>query len=160
MTSDWARNQGEGWLYSLINKDDKELSEESTLWQIYHIIEDLMSHKASSKDSATKTASLVASNPYAWYDVIGICIVSAERVADDNALKALVDYIVELAKLPDAFNETNEAVIIDHICYAGASVRIEPGEPLKIGDSGKKLWRDLPNFSMKITEHFQGKEFL
>jgi hypothetical protein len=118
-----------------------------------------MSIKASSKDAATNTASLIASNPNAWYDLIGIYLGAAEKVADEDALKALVDYIVELASLPDASNESHEAVIVDHIGYAGASVRIEPGEPLVLGEGGKRLWRDLPNYSMAITENFQGKFF-
>jgi hypothetical protein len=160
MTSGWARTQGVGWLYRLVFPDEEEVQEKSTTRQIFRILEDLMSHKASSKDLATETASLVASNPAAWDDVLGIYLSAAEKVADEDALKALVDYIVQLASLPDAFNESHEALIVDHIGYAGTSVRIEPGEPLVIGDGGKRLWRDLPNFSMNITERFQGKLFL
>jgi hypothetical protein len=160
MTSGWARTQGEGWLYRLVFPDEEEVQEKFTTRQIFRILEDLMSHKASSKDLATETASLVASNPAAWDDVLGIYLSAAEVVADEDALKALVDYIVQLASLPDAFNESHEALIVGHIGYAGSSVRIEPGEPLVLGDGGKRLWRDLPNFSMNITERFQGKLFL
>ncbi|KAF2123510.1 hypothetical protein P153DRAFT_328083 [Dothidotthia symphoricarpi CBS 119687] len=157
MTSNWARSQGQGWLRSLFGQDITEPLKEHPL-QIFHILEDLMSHKASSKDSATKTASLVASHPDAYWDLIGIYLGAAVRIADEDALRALVDYIVELASLPNAFNESQEAVVVDHVGYAGASVRIEPGELLAMGDGGKKLWRDLPNFSMEITERLQGPE--
>jgi hypothetical protein len=158
MTSDWARTQGKGWLWRLVGKDNESHSEESTQ-QLFHILEDLMSNKASSKDAATNTASLIASNPDAWYDLIGIYLGAAQKVADEDALKALVDYIVELASLPDATNESHEAVVVDHIGYAGASVRIDPGDPLVLGEGGKRLWRDLPNYSIAITENFQGTQF-
>ncbi|KAI4921817.1 hypothetical protein J4E90_000244 [Alternaria incomplexa] len=117
-----------------------------------------MTRKASAKDSASKTASLVSSEPKAWYDVIGIYLTSAEKIADEDALKALVEYIVELASLPDAINESHETVVIDHIGHAGASVPIEPGEPLVMGYGGERLWRDLPDLSMELTERFQGPE--
>lgn len=158
MASDWASIQSEGWLYGLVSKDNRELAEGSTQSQLFHIFEDLLSHKAPPKTSAVKTARIVASNPHAWYDVIGIYLTTAEKVADEDALQALVNYIVELASLPNAVNESHEAMIVDHIGYAGSSVRIEPGEPLALGEEGKKLWRDLPSFSMEITERFQGKQ--
>jgi len=158
MASDWVQNQEEGWLGRLLKEDPGAIAKESTLWQLYRILEDTITRKASAKDSASRTASLVSSEPKAWYDVIGIYVTSAEKIADEDALKALVDYIVELASLPDAINESHETVVIDHIGHAGASVPIEPGEPLVMGYGGKRLWRDLPDLSMEITERFQGPE--
>jgi len=158
MASDWVQNQEEGWLGRLLKEDPGAIAKESTLWQLYRILEDTITRKASAKDSASRTASLVSSEPKAWYDVIGIYVTSAEKIADEDALKALVDYIVELASLPDAINESHETVVIDHIGHAGASVPIAPGEPLVMGYGGKRLWRDLPDLSMEITEHFQGPE--
>jgi len=157
MASGWVQIQEEGWLGRLLQGDSGAITKESTLWQLYRVFEDTMTRKTSAKDSTSKTASLVSSEPKAWYDVIGIYLTCAEKIADEDALKALVDYIVELASLPDAINESHETVVIDHIGYAGASVLIEPGEPLVMGYGGKRLWRDLPDLSMEITERFQGK---
>jgi len=158
MASDRVQSQEEGWLGRLLEGDSGAIAKESTLWQLYRMFEDTMTGKASAKDSASKTASLVSSEPKAWYDVIGIYVTSAEKIADEDALTVLVDYIVELASLPDAINESHETVVIDHIGHAGASVPIAPGEPLVMGYGGKRLWRDLPDLSMEITEHFQGPE--
>ncbi|KAI4959143.1 hypothetical protein J4E86_002864 [Alternaria arbusti] len=155
MASDWVQNQEEGWLGRLLEGDSGAIAKKSTLWQLYRIFENTMTGKASAKDSASKTASLVSSEPKAWYDVIGIYVTSAEKIADEDALKALVDYIVELASLPDAINESHETVVIDHIGHAGASVPIEPGETLVMGYGGKRLWKDLPDLIMEITERFQ-----
>lgn len=157
MASNWAQNQEEGWLCRLVDENPGDMSKVSTVWQLYGIFEDTMTRKVSAKDSASKTASLVSSTPKAWYDVIGIYVTAAEKIADEDALEALVDYIVELASLPDALNESHELVVIDHIGHAGASVRINPGEPLVMGSGGKRLWRDLPDWSMEITERLQGR---
>jgi len=157
MASDWVQAQEQGWLDRLLEGGSRAIAKKSTLWHLYRIFEDTMTREASAKDSASRTASLVSSEPKAWYDVIGIYVTSAEKIADEDALKALVDYIVELASLPDAINESHETVVIDHIGHAGASVPIEPGEPLVMGYGGKRLWKDLPDLSMEITERFQGK---
>ncbi|RMZ74432.1 hypothetical protein GMOD_00003469 [Pyrenophora seminiperda CCB06] len=142
----------------MASKNTEELSRETTLRQIYRTIENAMSHKTLAKDSATKTASLISKDPKVWFDVVGIDVSLAVRLQDDEALRALVDYLVELASLPDAINESDETVVVENIGYGGASVCIEPGEPLVMGDGGAKLWRDLPDWSMVMTESFQGPE--
>jgi hypothetical protein len=128
------------------------------VWQLNRIIEDVMSYRILAKDAATKTAFLISHEPEAWFDTVGIDVALATKLEDEDALKALIDYIVELASLPDAINESHKAIVIDNIGYGGTSVCIEPGEPLVMGDGGAKLWRDLPGWSMEITESFQGKE--
>jgi hypothetical protein len=65
-----------------------------------------------------------------------------------------VDYIVELASLPNPINEgpgvktwiRGEGEIIEQVC-------IQPGEPIFIDGL---LLRDMPAFAMNVTERFQG----
>lgn len=158
MTNGWTRTQEEGWLCRLLGENAEKSPKESTVWQLYRMIEEVMSYKTSAKDSATKTASLISRKPKAWFDIVGIDVALAVKLEDEDALEALVDYIVALASLPDAVNESHEPVVVDNIGYGGTSVLIEPGEPLVMGSGAAKLWRDLPGWSMEITEGFQGKD--
>jgi hypothetical protein len=128
------------------------------VWQLHRTIEDVLSFKASTKDAATKTASLISHEPKAWFKFVWIEVALAEKLEDGEALKVLVDYIVALASLLDAVNESHGAVVVDNVGYGGASVTIEPGEPLAIGSGGARLWGDLPDRNIEITESFQGKD--
>lgn len=150
------RDQEADWISRLLPTQNLLHPDKSTPLDLFRLVGDVMSSRMSPEDAATQTASLVSRDPNTWFDFVGIDVALAERIEDEDALAALVDYLAALASLPDAVNESQEAVIVEHIGYEGASVRIEPGELLVIGDSGKRLWKDLPGWSMNITENFQG----
>ena len=159
MASSWAQTQREGWLCDLYGKDSsdgtRKLPSESVQSQLVNVIDDLLSGTSSPKDSAAKTASLVMSQKDVdtpWSNLLGLYLNAAEKFADEKALRVLVDYIVELANLPDAINEGPETKTFD---AGGRILSIEPGQAIEF-DEGK-LWRDLPRFSSDLTESFQGE---
>ncbi|KAH8731032.1 hypothetical protein GQ44DRAFT_809006 [Phaeosphaeriaceae sp. PMI808] len=160
MTSNWAQTQHEGWLCELYGKDrndgTRKLPHESVQSQLIDTLDELLSGKYSSKDSATKTATLIMSQrdvDTPWNNLIGLYLNVVSSFANEKSLGALAGYIVELANLPDAVNEGPEAKISD---VGGMELRIEPGQA--IGIEVGKLWRDLPGFSWNLTENFQGPE--
>jgi hypothetical protein len=172
MASTWTQSHCEGWLarfygeksgedngdYS--DEDTKVLSKESVHWQLVGVIENLLLCNASPKETAAKTASLIVSseNPeIAWSNHLGIYLSAAETFTDEKELKVLVDYIVELASLPDAVNEgpKTKTWTSEQGETVNQEVCVKPGEEIVL--SGGRLWRDLPEFSMNVTERFQGE---
>lgn len=88
---------------------------------------------------------------------LGLHFSAAETLNDEVPLQRLVDYMVELASLPDAINNGTTAQIIEVIERGDSKEkRIEVGEVFELGDDGR-LWRDLPGFGWNLTESFQGK---
>ena len=171
MASTWAQSQREGWLARLYgagsgggssedsDEDTKALSTESVQWQLVGVIENLLLGNASPKDLAANTASLIMSSDdpeTLWSNHLGIYLSAAQTFADEKELKALVDYIVELASLPDAVNDSSvvktwtsgEGERVTQVC-------VKPGE--EIVHIFGKLWRELPQFGMNLTERFQGE---
>lgn len=59
-----------------------------------------------------------------WSNVLGLCLDATEKFADENDLRALADYTVELTSLPDTVNESSEAKTLD---AGGETLYIEPG---------------------------------
>lgn len=160
MASGWAQTQREGWLRDLYGVDSsdgtRKLPDESVQSQLVSVIDGLLSGTSSPKDSAAKTASLIMSQEDVgtpWSNLLGLYLNAAEKFADEKALRALADYIVQLANLPDAVNEGPEAKILDE---GGRTVRVEPGETVVFEEG--KLWSDLPRLSYNVTESFQGPE--
>ncbi|KAH7399418.1 hypothetical protein BKA66DRAFT_556248 [Pyrenochaeta sp. MPI-SDFR-AT-0127] len=157
MTSTWAQTN---WLCDVYGEDrgdgTRKLPNGSVQSQLLSIIDDLLLHKSSPKDSAAKTSSLILSQQdigTPWSNVLGLCLNAAENFEDKKDLKALGDYMVELASLPDAINEGAEPKTLD---VGGETSRIEPGQAVVFEEG--KLWRDLPMFSWNVTESFQGPE--
>ncbi|KAF2196096.1 hypothetical protein GQ43DRAFT_445421 [Delitschia confertaspora ATCC 74209] len=160
MTSHWAQTQREGWLCDLYGKDSgdgtRKLPNKSVQSQLVSVLDNLLSGKSSPKESAAKTASLIMSQENVdipWNNLLGLYLDAVEKFADEKDLKALVDYIVELASLPDAVNEGPETKTLD---VGGKTLRIEPGQAVVFEEG--TLWRDLPRFSSNVTESFQGPE--
>jgi len=154
MTASWAQTERSGWLCKLYGKIDesgsKKLPEESVQSQIVGILEVLLSFDTSPKDSAAKTASLILSREDVdtpWNNLLGLILDAAENFTEEKELGALVDYVVELASLPDAVNEAPETKILEKLS-------IEPGQAIVFEEG--KLWSDLPGFSANVTERFQG----
>jgi hypothetical protein len=161
MTDAWAKGHREGWLCRFYGEDSegiRKLSEDSAQWQLVGVIEALLLGNVSPKASAAKTAFLITSQndpDTPWQNHLGISLSAAEKFGEETQQKALVDYIVELASLPNPINEgpgvktwtAGEGERIEQ-------VRIEPGEPILIDGL---LLRDMPAFGMNVGERFQGK---
>jgi len=121
------------------------------------IIDELLSSKTSPKSSASATASLVEAQDdisFALADLVGLYYSAAESCTSLKELELLVAYLVALARLPDAVNRGPEARSWD-VPGLEPPRKIEVGEVIVI--EGKRLWSQLPGFSMHLTEMFQGK---
>lgn len=165
---DWARGQCEGWLARLYgvsddqDKDVKHLSPNSVQYQLVTVLSQLLIGAAATSESVAQTASLVVSHQYpdtAFANLLGMVLKAAEAIEDQTALQRLADWLVDLAHLPDAVNDTGDSKVIPETRLPDGSVGdriIQPGELIEL-ESGK-LWRDLPGFAMNVTESTQGPE--
>jgi len=165
--TDWAQQQREGWLCELYGKYDsitgtRHLSIFSAQSQLVTILTDALSGNISSSESAKRTNSLVTTCTDVdagtlFMNFLGLHFSAAETLNDEVPLQRLVDYMVELASLPDAINNGTTAQIIEVIERGDSKEkRIKVGEVFELGDDGR-LWRDLPGFGWNLTESFQGK---
>ncbi|KAI4625637.1 hypothetical protein J4E80_002769 [Alternaria sp. BMP 0032] len=146
MATEWARK----WL------SDPSSTPASN--QQITIIDELLSSKTSPKTCASATASLVEAQDdisFALADLVGVYYSAAESCTSLEELELLVAYLVELARQPDAVNRGPEARSWD---VPG----LEPPPKIGVGEviviEGKRLWSQLPGFSMHLTEKFQGPE--
>ena len=144
MTTEWAKK----WL--------SEPSSTPASNQQVTIIDELLSSKKSPESSASATACLVEAQDeisFALADLVGLYHSAAESCTSLKELELLVAYLVELARLPDAVNRGPEARSWD-VPGLEPPPKIEVEEVIVI--EGKRLWSQLPGFSMHLTEMFQG----
>jgi len=160
MASEWAQSQREGWLCKLYGQDSsdgtRKLPNDSVQSRLVSVLENLLSGKTIPKDAATETASLIMSQEDVgtpWNNLLGLYFSAAEAFGNEHELGALVNYVVELASLPDANNEGQETKTAD---IGGEVLRIKPSEAVVLGED--RLWSGLPQFSQNVTESFQGPE--
>jgi len=164
--TDWAAQQREGWLYELYGEDDpitgtRHLPTSSAQSQLVTILTDALSGNVSSVDSARSIDLLVTTCTAVdagmlFMNLLGLHFSAAETFNDEVILQRLVDYMVELASLPDAINRGRMAQVIEIIEKGDSKAkRIEVGEAFELGDDGV-LWKDLPGFGWNLTESFQG----
>ncbi|KAI4645036.1 hypothetical protein J4E93_005835 [Alternaria ventricosa] len=143
MTTEWAKR----WL------SDPSITPASQ--QQVTIIDELVSSKTPPKTCAFATASLVEAQDdisFALADLVGFYYSAAESCTSLKELELLVAYLVELARLPDAVNRGPEARSWD-VPGLEPPPKIEVGEVIVI--EGKRMWSQLPGFSMHLTEMFQ-----
>lgn len=157
----WAQSQREGWLAELygedITEDVRQLKPESAQSQLVSVLEDLLSRTCTVTQAVERTQQLVLSEPGKLFaNLTGIYFSAVKFFADEGTTRVLVDYIVALAKLPDAVNEGPEPMVID--LGGDRTYSIQPGEVIDPGDG--KLWRTLPGFSMYISEESQGTSLI
>jgi hypothetical protein len=160
MTAEWARSQREGWLCELYGVDNEDgtrvLPPDGVQFKLVSIMEKLLSFDISPSDAAAQTAALITTEKDVLTpasNLVGIYYGAVQDMDDEKILGVLVDYLAELASLPDAINEGPETKIV----WTGLGDRyIEPGQPI-VFESGK-LWSDLPEWGWNLTEILQGKQ--
>ncbi len=84
---------------------------------------------------------------------MGIYLNAVQEMNEEKVLKRLVDYLVEIASLPDAINEGPGPKMVS---TSFGNKQIEPGEPIDL-DEGR-LWRDIPQYSWNLSEVIQGAQ--
>jgi len=159
MAREWARAEREGWLDRLYARDNEDgtrtLQPDSVQHRLLDNLEALLSHNISPKDAAAQTASLIMGEmdtDTPWSNNVGLHLKAAQAFDDEKVLQALVDYIIELASLPDPIHEAHEQKTV------GTPLGIEyvnPGGPVEI--DSRVLWRSLPDYSMTLSEWLQGE---
>lgn len=153
----WAQSQREGWLCQLYGKDHQDgtrtLPTDCVQAHILGVLEKLLTTDLSPGDAASQTASLILAQEDVgtpWSNHIGLYYHAVQNIDNEDILKILIDYLAELASLPDAINEGPGVKIVEV-----DNARIEPGQPVRV--AGGKLWRDLPEFNWNLSEIFQGE---
>ena len=160
MASEYIKSQREGWLAQLYGQEQTDgtrvLQPDTIQSRQLDILDDLISFRVSPEDAACKTASLVLSHADVdtiWLNLAGLVIKAAETIDNKKVSGALIDFLVELASLPDAVNPGPEVMTAND---DQNPLIIKPGEPVVF--QGGKLWRDLPQYSWNVTETFQGEQ--
>ncbi|OSS45656.1 hypothetical protein B5807_09490 [Epicoccum nigrum] len=160
MAAEWIQMQREGWLCQLYGVDNEDgtrvLPPNGVHVKLVSIMEKLLSMDISPSDAATQTAALVMTQKDVHTpasNLVGIYYGAVQDIDDEKISGVLVDYLAELASLPDAINEGPEMKIV----WTGLGDEyVEPGQPI-VFETGK-LWRDLPEFGWNLTEILQGPE--
>lgn len=159
MASEWARSQREGWLCYLYGEDNEDgtrtLSRDSVQYQLVDVLEHLLSFETSAKDAAAQTAFIMMAQKDVgtpWSNHMGMHLKAAESFDNEKVLQALVDYLVELATLPDTIHKGPELKTVE---TNQGTKEVELGQPIDI--DGSALWRDLPEYSMNLGESLQGE---
>jgi hypothetical protein len=89
----------------------------------------------------------------AYDDMLGIVFSSARQLSSRNHLKILADLTVELANLPDVYNNKDKPIEFDLTQFGGGSIVVQPGERIKLlCETGGELWSTLPNFAQFIGD--------
>ena len=160
MATKWVPSQREGWLTQLYGHEQdngaRVLQPDTIQSRQLDIIEDLITFRVAPTEAASTAAALILSHAAVdtiWMNTIGMVINAAETIDDDKVSAALIDFLVELASLPDASNPGPEVMTADG--DGPDPLRIEPGQPVVLQQG--KLWRDLPDYSWNVTETFQGE---
>lgn len=143
----------------LYNADMTALDSQSTTAQLVTIVDDMVLGDQTPKAAAEHAAQLILvenepEKPYV--SLLAIPHHAALHTEDESVLKKLVDFMTALANLPDAINESSQpktATTYNPEVKSGI-LRFQPGEAI-VFENGA-LWRDLPNWSMMITESHQG----
>ncbi|KAF2995804.1 hypothetical protein E8E13_000632 [Curvularia kusanoi] len=158
--AEWAESQRSGWLCQLYGTGSEDgtrsLPPDCIQSRLLSVLESLLSFAITPSEAAAQTTSLILTQKDVhtpWSNHIGLYYGAAHDFEDGRVLNILVDYLAELASLPDAINEGPEAKTTS---TSFGDKHIEPGQPI-VFETGK-LWSDLPEFSWHLTESLQGPE--
>jgi hypothetical protein len=145
-----ARFHGEGGeSFADYEPGVRELNPRSRQSRLVAVLERLLATESTPQEAAAETEVIVMENPDQLFAILtGIYFSAVEAFADEVVMQQLVDYLVTLAKLPDAINTTSAAFEIDGTAY------VQPGEIVELADG--RLWCDLPGFDRQISQSFQG----
>ncbi|KAH6615373.1 hypothetical protein C7974DRAFT_367648 [Boeremia exigua] len=160
MASDWARSQREGWLCRLYgtgeDDDNRVLPPDSIQARILNVLEGLLLQNISPRDAAAQTASHILSEEdisTPWSNHVGMHLHAVQNFSDEETLRLLAAYLIELASLPDAITSGPGPKTIE---TALGRETIEPGQRIEL--DGGTLWSGLPEYSWNLSESFQGPE--
>ncbi|KAF2129193.1 hypothetical protein P153DRAFT_431948 [Dothidotthia symphoricarpi CBS 119687] len=125
------------------------------------IFEDALNENITPVKAAERIADWVLSVPdmdvcydidRAYYAMIRALFAGASQLSCRKHLKILADFTVELANLPDVYNNTDRPME-----FEGGSVVVQPGERIKLPcDTGGSLWSGLPDFGSIIGGDLDG----
>lgn len=88
----------------------------------------------------------------AYMNMIGVLFAGARQLSSRTHLKILADITVELANLPNVYNNTNR--VMD---FESGSVVVQPGERIQLPcQSGGALWSGLPDFAFSVSLDLHG----
>ncbi|CAE7188779.1 hypothetical protein P3342_008998 [Pyrenophora teres f. teres] len=152
MASKWAQSQREGWLCKLYGKysvdDTRSIPSDSVQSKIVTVLENLLSNQTTPKDAATETASLILFREDAetlWNNLWGLYLSAAETFGEEQELGALVDYIVELASLPDASSLPEFSMNLSE-SFQGPERYLANLSSPATPDAAKSAWKNLNTF--------------
>ncbi|EOA91827.1 hypothetical protein ACJQWK_03778 [Exserohilum turcicum] len=87
----------------------------------------------------------------AYYEVLRVLFDGARGLSSRKYLGILAYLAVELANLPDVYNNRDEPIVIE------GGVVIQPGQKIQLPcETGGVLWSTLPNFALYIRDDLQG----
>lgn len=124
------------------------------LLQIYT---DILDGKDSARTAAKQINNWVLSVPdndtcydiaVAYGDVLLVLLTAARELSSRKHLQILADLTVELASLPDVYNDTDKPIVFEE-----GSVVVQPGQRIKLPcQTGGELWSGLPDFALCIRD--------
>lgn len=122
-----------------------------------HIIQtyqDVLESRCSPQDAAQRLADTIQGTEILYHNMWGCLFSAVEHFSDIKMLSSLADLLACLAGLPYSINTPRIVVDNDSIGELANQT-----DKLTIVNSEKELfWRDLPSFSLYLTERMQGPE--
>ena len=124
------------------------LDPDSPQWHIIQTLRDVMESKCNPQEAAESLADIVqwTNDILRCYNNMWGCYFKAvEHFSDVEIFSKLADLLACLASLPGAINTTRDP-------------KDPSKEPIIIDGEVEIFWKDLPEFSMNLTERMQGPE--
>ena len=89
---------------------------------------------------------------FAYHEVLRVLFAGARKLSSRKQLKILADLTVELAKLPDVYNNTDKPIE-----FEGGLIVVQPRQRIKLPcQTGGELWSGLPDFAAYIGDDLHG----
>ncbi|KAI4849527.1 hypothetical protein E4T44_03297 [Aureobasidium sp. EXF-8845] len=152
-----------GWLgplYPAKSKEDMTPPTQTTLdpqsyqWHIIETFRDVLESKCEPREAAERLADIIQGTEIPYHNMWGCFFSAVEHFSDIKMLSSLSDLLACLASLPGSINTPRRAIPIDSL--EQPTNRID--RPTIVNDEQERFWRDLPCFSLYLTERTQGPE--
>jgi hypothetical protein len=122
-----------------------------------HIIQafrDVLESKCQPQEAAERLANVIQGTEILYHNTWGCFFSAVEHFSDIRMLSSLSDLLTCLAGLSYSINTPRDIVANDSV----GELANQTDKLTIINDEKELFWRDLPNFSLYLTERMQGPE--
>jgi hypothetical protein len=158
----YIRQQHEwlGRLYPAISNADETSPTQPTLdpqsprRHIIQTFRDVLESECQSRDAAESLANIIQGTEILYHNMWGSFFSAVEHFSDIKMLSSLSDLLACLASHPGSINTPRNTIPDDSL----QQLTNRTDKLTRVNDEKELFWRDLPHFSLYLTERMQGPE--